>query len=203
MADKPLKRLTIFYLGFFVGLIPIANIITIILLEITGIPPITHIEQNETLLATFITICILPAIWEELLFRGILQTLLSRIAALPAVIIPTILFTALHIGNPAGMPAIFILSLALSIAMLLFNNIFYVMALHCVNNIFGYTIYRFNVIHSSESAYIATLVLYAVFIFTATTIIFLGRYRCLTEIINLWKRRFARLQRPQNKKKFR
>ncbi len=195
MKVNVFNRESLFYLGIFIGLIPITNIFTIILINITSSEPTTSINFAHSIILGFVTSCMFPAVMEELLFRGILQTLLLRFGVFISIITTTLLFAILHIGNPVGIPAIIILSTALSIAMFLFRKIIYVILLHFINNCFAYSIFLLNYYYSQNTAFILTITLYILFAIFSAVILIIGRKKCLTGIKLLWKKRLSMLEK--------
>ncbi len=184
--NRPLR---LFYTGIFIGLIPLANIITILLNQLTSTDPITDIDVDLSVLLTFVTVCLAPAFFEELLFRGLLQRYLEKYGAVAAVVITSILFASLHIFNPVGMLSIFLLSLALSAAMQLFGNLRFCIFLHLLNNCFAYTVYLFNYYLSENIAFILTVALYILFALLSFITFLIGKNTCPKQIAILWKKR--------------
>lgn len=86
-------------------------------------------------LSTFVTIAILPAISEELFFRGVLFRLSAkRYKNLVApILISALFFTILH-GNVYGMPAIFIDGIILAVIYYLTGSLWCSILAHFVNN---------------------------------------------------------------------
>ncbi len=189
MTAKQLYRSMVYCFAIFLALIPFSNLLTIFLINITAAEPITNIDVNHSVFVGFFSMCILPAVIEELVFRGILQTLSLRFGAAFAIIAPSLVFTAMHIGNPVGMPAIFLMSIALSATMFIYCNIRLVMFFHFINNCFAYAIYLFNYYQDANFAFILTIILYSSVFICSIIILIIGRAQCPTEILFLWKRR--------------
>ena len=77
---------------------------------------INHITDNPTtsellpsggpeLLVCFITLCIMPAVAEELLFRGAFQGLMRPCGSAAAIFAPALLFGLLHLDLAQGLTA--------------------------------------------------------------------------------------------------
>ena len=78
---------------------------------------INHITDNPTtsellpsggpeLLVCFITLCIMPAVAEELLFRGAFQGLMRPCGSAAAIFAPALLFGLLHLDLAQGLTAL-------------------------------------------------------------------------------------------------
>ncbi len=189
MTVKKEIGLIIYLFGFFLALIPLTNILTILLINVTPADATTEIDVSRSIVLGLVTVCVLPAIIEELIFRGIIQNLLLRFGGVAAITITSILFTILHLSNPVGMPAIFIMSLFMSSAMFLFNKIMFVIILHFVNNLFAYCVYLINYYNDLNTAFTITIVLYLSFAVCSAIVLYTGRKKCPKEIKLLWKRR--------------
>lgn len=84
--------------------------------------------------AIFTFICIVPAISEEILFRGIMQTSLAEITTpVKAILMTSLLFAIIHL-NPLHMPYIFALSILLCWVRWKSRSILPVIILHCIHN---------------------------------------------------------------------
>ncbi len=193
-ADHP--KYKIFFGGIFLGLIPLSNIITILLNLVIDTPPITDINADLSIIWAFLGFCILPALIEETLFRGLLQTYLLKFGVLKAIIFTALLFTMLHMQNPVGLPAILLLSINLSIAMWLFRSLKFTILLHLINNCFAFSIYLFNYYLDENLAFILTVSLYCVFALLSMITYFKGKKTCLKPIIILWKKRLSLQKKP-------
>ncbi|MFO8053840.1 MAG: CPBP family intramembrane glutamic endopeptidase, partial [Bacteroidales bacterium] len=84
---------------------------------------------------------LLPAIGEELLFRGVLQQLLSKLFANVhlGILVTAILFSAIHMQFFGFLPRI-VLGLVLGYAFYLSGNIWMPVVIHFVNNAFAVVI---------------------------------------------------------------
>ncbi len=195
MKIDNVNNLSLYFLGFFLGLIPITNILTILLINIISAEPTSNINFDHSVIIGFITICMLPAIIEEIIFRGLLQTILMRAGVGVALAGTSLLFTLLHIGNLTGIPAIFVLSFFLSIAKFMFGSVYYTIVLHLINNCFAYSIFLLNYYYSPNTAFVLTITLYILFSIVSAVILIIGRKQWPTGIKLLWKRRLIMLAR--------
>ena len=97
------------------------------------------------LLVNLLMIGILAAIGEELIFRGLLQRLLTNLIKNVhiAIIITAILFSAFHFQFFSFLPR-FILGMILGYLMFLGRSIWFPIIAHFVNNVMGVIYYYFN-----------------------------------------------------------
>ena len=102
-------------------------------MQIGGIP--------EYIMAVFV-LCLLPAIVEELLFRGFILKGLVPLGAAAAVIASAFLFTIFHM-SPEQTLYQFILGVVLAVVVLRTGNLLYAMILHFLNNFLVLTAYTF------------------------------------------------------------
>jgi len=87
------------------------------------------------LFVNIIIIALLPAIGEELLFRGVIQKELTKVISNPhvAILIASIIFSGFHIQIQGFLPKL-IIGLILGYAYYWTKSIWYPMALHFINN---------------------------------------------------------------------
>ncbi len=97
------------------------------------------------LLVNILMIGVLAAVGEELIFRGLLQKLLSEMLKNPhiAILITAILFSAFHFQFFSFLPR-FILGVILGYLMYLGRSIWFPIVAHFVNNAMGVIYYYFN-----------------------------------------------------------
>lgn len=67
-----------------------------------------HMEGLPSLLATLLVVAVLPAIGEELVFRGILQRYLERYGAAVAIWASAVIFSAFHMQFAGFLPRLFL-----------------------------------------------------------------------------------------------
>ncbi|MGA1841592.1 MAG: lysostaphin resistance A-like protein [bacterium] len=95
-------------------------------------------------LIAIIFIAVLPAIFEEIFFRGLIQNGLSRkYGDIKAIVIASILFALLHL-NPSRIFPIFLLSLMLGFVFIKTMNLIYPITLHFINNLMCVFIWRYD-----------------------------------------------------------
>lgn len=97
-----------FCLPVFLGLANIANLAGALLSKLVGIENTTSILPSDgpELLLQFVVLCIMPAITEELFFRGALQGLLRPCGSAAAIFGPALLFALLHLDPFQGLTAL-------------------------------------------------------------------------------------------------
>lgn len=97
------------------------------------------------LLVNLLMIGVLAAVGEELIFRGLLQQLLTRVVKNVhlAIIITAILFSAFHFQFFSFLPR-FVLGIILGYLMFLGRSIWFPIIAHFVNNTMGVVYYYFN-----------------------------------------------------------
>lgn len=97
-----------FCLPVFLGLANAANLAGALLSHLLGIENTTSILPSDgaELFLQFVVLCILPAITEELFFRGALQGLLRPCGSAAAIFGPAVLFALLHLDPIQGLTAL-------------------------------------------------------------------------------------------------
>lgn len=97
-----------FCLPVFLGLANTANLAGALLSHLLGIENTTSILPSDgaELFVQFVVLCILPAITEELFFRGALQGLLRPCGSAAAIFGPALLFALLHLDPIQGLTAL-------------------------------------------------------------------------------------------------
>ena len=92
-------------------------------------------EANATLLAMVTYICLLPAVVEEIAFRGLIQTrLMKAVRPGDALVVTAILFAVIHVSVFSG-PYLFGLGLFLGWLRVRSNSLIPCMAVHFVHNL--------------------------------------------------------------------
>lgn len=119
----------------FLGLANAGNIISGLLSRLMGIPGtgVSLPAEGPALAAAILALCFLPAIGEELLFRGALQGLMRPCGSLAAIVAPALLFALLHLNLPQFIPA-FLSGLFLGWLTERTGSIIPGMLLHLLNN---------------------------------------------------------------------
>lgn len=97
-------------------------------------PTFTDFDSNIfTFLVTLMTSCFVPALVEEFAFRGVVLGSLRKFGDWPAIIVSTLLFSAMH-ENFVQIPYTFCLGLALAISRVVTNSIWPGIIVHFLNN---------------------------------------------------------------------
>ena len=110
------------------------------LLGLGGYTPPASNQLPEGALAltlSFFSICVIPAIGEELFFRGTVQRLLSPYGDWFSIIVTSALFALLH-ADLSQIPSIFALSLFLGYLVAAYGNLTSAILLHFFNNASGF-----------------------------------------------------------------
>lgn len=101
-------------------------------------PASTSLPEGAGPLAlSFLSICVIPAIGEELFFRGTIQRLLAPYGDWFSIIVSSVLFALLH-ADLSQIPSIFALSLFLGYLVAAYGNLADAMLLHFFNNLSGF-----------------------------------------------------------------
>ncbi|MDB4957291.1 MAG: Abortive infection protein [Myxococcales bacterium] len=101
-----------------------------------------NIVEQSALVPTLAAIAIMPAIAEELVFRGVLaRGLATRLPAMLAIVLSTLLFCAFHL-LPAQMVGVLPLALALGVLALRADSVIPTIIAHFINNVIGVLIAR-------------------------------------------------------------
>lgn len=96
------------------------------------------------LLASIIIIAIIPAVIEELFFRGIIQTgLINKYNVNTGITLASLLFAIIHI-NPHVIITIFLFSMLLGFVYYIYKNIVYNILIHFSLNFFGVLLMRYD-----------------------------------------------------------
>ncbi len=190
-----MKRLKRWYFAMFVGLVPACNIMSVVLSSALSAESATAVPQQRSWLWMVFGVTLLPAIYEELLFRRILQRLLYPLGAPIAIVLSSVMFTWLHVGSLIDRAAIFILSFALGVSYLLFNDIKYTVALHLFNNVFALCVLIAATFTSGLLTNILVISLYALCVVFSVLYLLLGKQICLKQTSTLWQKRCGLLKR--------
>jgi len=142
------KKICIYVLiayASFLSLYPIVNCVDK-LLYYCGIPTanLTYPLNTTNYIISLISMVILPAFCEELLFRGIITMGLSNGGKTFAVIFSSLMFAIYHMAiGQTVYPVLF--GLLLATVMLKENNIIYCIAMHLANNFIALTLNALNI----------------------------------------------------------
>lgn len=148
IVHKPTIKKTFFYIAItliaFVCLSPLINLFDLLLNKLnikqTNIP---YKFDMQGFLVSIISLAILPAIFEELLFRGIIFKGLRQKGKVFAICVSALMFTLLHFSiNQTIYP--FVMGLLLGCIMWHENNILYTIIAHFVSNLLSLIFSYFN-----------------------------------------------------------
>ena len=103
--------------------------------------------EGPLLFVYFAMIVVLPAVCEELLFRGVITRGLEEFGKIPAILISALFFTLMH-ASPLQTVYQFCLGVALGFLMVETGNIFLCMMFHGANNLFSAVTTIGDYIHS-------------------------------------------------------
>lgn len=97
-----------FCLPVFLGVANLANLAGALINRLTGSPATSEMlpSGGPELLVQFLALCVMPAIAEELLFRGAFQGLMRPCGSAAAIFAPALLFGVLHLDLAQGLTAI-------------------------------------------------------------------------------------------------
>lgn len=132
-----------FCLPVFLGVANLANLAGALINRLTGSPATSEMlpSGGPELLVQFLALCVMPAIAEELLFRGAFQGLMRPCGSAAAIFAPALLFGVLHLDLAQGLTA-FACGVFLGWLAERSGSILPVMLLHLVNNALAFlTIY--------------------------------------------------------------
>lgn len=132
-----------FCLPVFLGVANLANLAGALINRLTGSPATSEMlpSGGPELLMQFLALCVMPAIAEELLFRGAFQGLMRPCGSAAAIFAPALLFGVLHLDLAQGLTA-FACGVFLGWLAERSGSILPGMLLHLVNNTLAFlTIY--------------------------------------------------------------
>ena len=132
-----------FCLPVFLGVANLANLAGALINRLTGSPATSEMlpSGGPELLVQFLALCVMPAIAEELLFRGAFQGLMRPCGSAAAIFAPALLFGVLHLYLAQGLTA-FACGVFLGWLAERSGSILPGMLLHLVNNALAFlTIY--------------------------------------------------------------
>ena len=96
-----------FCLPVFLGVANLANLAGALINRLTGSPATSEMlpSGGSELLMYYLALCVMPAIAEELLFRGAFQGLMRPCGSAAAIFAPALLFGVLHLDLAQGLTA--------------------------------------------------------------------------------------------------
>ncbi len=150
IIKKPSFKKLLIYLGIgilsFFLLSPISNSITYLLIKL-GFPSSEFpydLTNNVNYFISIISYVILPAIAEELLFRGLISRGLKSSGKAFSIVTTSIMFSIFHLSiHQTILP--FLMSLLITLIMYNEDNIIYPILIHMINNFLSITLAHFNI----------------------------------------------------------
>lgn len=134
-ADVPLQKMLLPFLAVFLAVTFFSS--TVFGMLLPGGRAAVLPERGTALLITLFNMSAVPAVGEELLFRGLIQSRLRVWGCRTAIVGQAFLFAAMH-GEPAQMLVALVSGLLLGLLMELTGNIALGMLLHFANNAIGF-----------------------------------------------------------------
>lgn len=120
-----------------------------------------ELNSPSSYIISLISLAVIPAICEELIFRGVLVTALKSKGKIFAVIISSIMFAIFHF-SPSQLIYPFCFGLILSIIFLRTNNIIFSILLHFINNALSLSIQYFSSNSGVAFTHSASNLIYAI-----------------------------------------
>lgn len=100
--------------------------------------------NNSNFVYVIFFVCLTPAIFEELLFRGYLQySIATKFSKFQSIIITSLIFALLHM-DIISFFSIFLLSCVIGFYKEKTNSLFYPILIHFMNNLFNVLIFNLN-----------------------------------------------------------
>ena len=99
--------------------------------------------NTENIWLSILTIALLPAIFEELFFRGAMLSVLSKKKKTSSLLISAALFALVH-GSLYAIPSSFFAGIVFGITVYLTDSIYASMITHFINNIMAYFLFTYS-----------------------------------------------------------
>lgn len=144
-------------------------------------------EDTVGWIAFAFLVCVLPALFEELIFRGLILGSLAKINRLWALLVSSVLFGAFH-GTLDQIPFAFLVGLMLGAACLYFRSIYVAMAMHAANNFISVVVQWVTVHYEEEVANIFSMLLVGALLLVGLI--------CLVVLVAIRPEKGERLQKP-------
>lgn len=130
-------------------------------------PEAVHLPNSGgALLLYFAGMCVVPAVFEELLVRGAWQQMLSRWGAWFSIVVSSVTFALMH-GDAAQMPAVFVQSVMMGLAAHCTGTLSVGIVLHFANNMMAFCFLYASQAMDGVSALAMTAYLVVVFLLAA------------------------------------
>ena len=123
-------------------------------------------NSGGALLLYFAGMCVVPAVFEELLVRGAWQQMLSRWGAWFSIVVSSVTFALMH-GDAAQMPAVFVQSVMMGLAAHCTGTLSVGIVLHFANNMMAFCFLYASQAMDGVSALAMTAYLVVVFLLAA------------------------------------
>lgn len=148
IISKPSIKKLLIYISFaiicFLLLNPIVNLFNSFIYKFFPANDLTYKLTTTNYFISIISMVILPAIAEELVFRGIIFKGLQKYSNTFAITISAIMFSLFHLSLEQTIYPI-LMGLVLAVIMCYENNIIYCIAIHLTNNLIALTLKYFNI----------------------------------------------------------
>ena len=172
ILKKPTTKKILFYVLLtiicYLLVNPIVNSFSSIISHFFPINDLTYSLNTKNYFISLISMAVLPAIAEELLFRGIIFKGLQKRSNTFAIIISAIMFALFHLSLQQTIYPL-LMGIILAVIMCHENNIIYCILFHFLNNFLTLTLKYFNVslIFNHWTYYILAAICLAIFVFAA------------------------------------
>lgn len=132
-----------------------------------GLTPSTlgyELDSPTNYLISLVSLALIPAVCEELVFRGLLTTALKQKGKIFAVILSSIMFSIFHF-SPSQLLYPIMFGLILSVVYLKTNNIIFPILLHFINNALTVSIQYFSKTEATAFTHSTFNLMYAIITF--------------------------------------
>lgn len=139
--------------------------------------PQTMVETPTSLALNLFTMAVLPALLEEMIYRGYILRTLRPYGNVFAVIVSSLLFSLMH-GNLRQIPFAFIVGLVLGLLYVFTNNIWLPIAVHFANNAISVLMeyFAFSLPESYRGVFYALIIYGLVAVGILCTVVLLAGY---------------------------
>lgn len=185
--NSPSNNLSIFCIGFVIGLAMIANIVTTVLNNFFATyfdyqaiqQSIGDNSYSDTFefIFTLVNVAVFPALVEEFAFRGVILGTMRKYGDMPAILFSAAIFALFH-GNFIQIPFAFIVGIGLGLTVVISNSIWPAIVAHFMNNAFAVVINYFSV----NSAYISLLLFALIIAIGIVSLVFLINKKAFSNI---------------------
>lgn len=169
IMTKPTVKKLCFYILIsllcFVTLFPVVTVVNSLIYNFFPKRSLTYPLTTSNYFISLISMVILPAVAEELLFRGLIFKGLQKGGNTFAIIISSLMFALFHLSLEQTIYPI-LMGLVFAVIMCYENNIIYCITVHLTNNFITLTLQYFNILLAFNhwSYYIIALIAAIIFI---------------------------------------